>query len=47
MPTTMPPSLKKTGNPFRKLGEVTNVMTQTKSEGLELDSTLSTTQQVK
>lgn len=47
MPTTMQPSQMKTGNPFKKLDEVTSVMTQTKLEGLELDSTLSTIQQVK
>lgn len=47
MPTTMQPSRMKTGNPFKKLGEVTSVTTQTKLEGLELDLTLSTIQQVK
>lgn len=47
MHTTMQPSLMKTGNPFKRLGEATSAMTQTKSGGLELASTLSTIQQVK
>lgn len=47
MRTTMQPSLMKTGNPFKRLGEVTSAMTQTKLGGLELASTLSTIQQVK
>lgn len=47
MPTTMLDSLKKTGKEFRIQGGVSSAMTQTELEGLELASTLYTTQQVK